>query len=194
MSTLIYIHGFNSSPLSQKANSLKTWLRRQHPEVNMLIPQLPCYPAETIELLQNLVTAHAGESIGVIGSSLGGYFAIWLSQKFNLPAVIVNPAVRPFDLFQQYLGEQVNPYTKECYILQPQHLNELQEIQIKALTAPDLIWLLQQTGDEILDYRQAVTYLMECKQTIESGGNHAFVGFDYYFPQIIRFLALAKTK
>lgn len=194
MSTLIYIHGFNSSPLSQKANSLKTWLSGQHPEVNMLIPQLPCYPAETIELLQNLVTAHAGEPIGVIGSSLGGYFAIWLSQKFSLPAVIVNPAVRTFDLFQQYLGEQVNPYTKECYILQPHHLNELQEIQIKTLTAPDLIWLLQQTGDEILDYRQAVTYLMECKQTIESGGNHAFVGFDYYFPQIMRFLALAKTK
>ncbi|WGL94967.1 esterase YqiA [Arsenophonus nasoniae] len=194
MSILIYIHGFNSSPLSEKANSLKTWLQRQHPEVNMLIPQLPCYPAEAIEFLNNLVTAHAGEPIGLLGSSLGGYFAIWLSQKFNLPAVIVNPAVRPFDLFQQYLGEQVNPYTKERYILQPHHLNELQKIQIKALAAPDLIWLLQQTGDEILDYRQAVTYLMECKQTIESGGNHAFVGFDYYFPQIMRFLALAKTK
>lgn len=161
MSTLIYIHGFNSSPLSQKANSLKTWLQQQQPEVNMLIPQLPCYPAEAIALLQDLVTAHVGERIGLLGSSLGGYFAIWLSQKFNLPAVIVNPAVRPFDLFQHYLGEQVNPYTNELYILQSHHLNELrvQEIQINTLTEANLIWLLQQISDEILDYRQAVTYL-----------------------------------
>jgi len=36
--------------------------------------------------------------------------------------VVVNPAVRPFDLFEQYLGEQVNPYTKERYILQSHHL------------------------------------------------------------------------
>lgn len=192
MSTLIYIHGFNSSPLSQKANSLQVWLQRQHPAVNMLIPQLPCYSAAAIELLQNLVIVHAGEQIGLLGSSLGGYFAIWLSQNFNLPTV-VNPAVRPFDLFHQYLGEQVNPYTKEHYILQSHHLKELQAIQINILNAPDLIWLLQQTGDEILDYRQAVTYLMECKQAIESGGNHAFVGFDRYFPQIMRFLALAKS-
>lgn len=112
MSTLIYIHGFNSSPLSQKANSLHAWLQRQHPAVNMLIPQLPCYPTAAIELLQNLVIAHVGEQIGLRGSSLGGYFAIWLSQNFNLPAVVVNPAVRPFDFFHKYLGEQVNPYTK----------------------------------------------------------------------------------
>lgn len=77
--------------------------------------------------------------------------------------------------------------------MQSHHLKELQAIQINTLNAPDLIWLLQQTGDEILDYRQAVTYLMECKQAIESGGNHTFVGFDCYFPQIMRFLALAKS-
>lgn len=192
MSTLLYIHGFNSSPQSAKACALKQWINKHYPHINMIVPQLPNFPKQAEQMLEEIILQHKDDPMGLVGSSLGGYFSIWFSQRFNLPAVVVNPAVRPFDLLQNYLGENTNPYTHEHYFLEPEHMHELKALYCEQLNSPDLIWLLQQMGDEVLDYRQAVTYLAKCKQTVEPQGNHAFVNFEVYFPQIVPFLRLAE--
>ncbi|WP_272522076.1 esterase YqiA [Providencia sp. PROV202] len=193
MATLLYIHGFNSSPLSEKANNLKQWLAEHYPQINMIVPQLPNFPQQAAKLLDDILAEHQHETIGLVGSSLGGYFSIYFSERYQIPAVLVNPAVRPFDLLSDYLGENTNPYTHETYVLEPKHMYELKALHLGKIRSPNLLWLLQQMGDEVLDYRQAVAYLSECKQTVEPDGDHAFAGFERYFPQIIRFLSLVDN-
>jgi len=132
----------------------------------------------------------ATHQLGLVGSSLGGFLATWLSERYDIPAVLVNPAVRPYELLQDYIGEQVNPYTHERYQLDADDILALRTLDVPTLTHPSQFWLLQQMGDEVLDYRQAVEKFSASRQTVEPEGDHSFVGFERYCADIIQFLGL----
>lgn len=190
-SMLLYIHGFNSSPLSHKANVMKQYCEQSRPDIKVVVPKLPCFPHQASELLLDVVQQHHNDyRIGLVGSSLGGYLSMWLNHKFGFKAVVVNPAVKPYELLADYLGEQVNPYTNERYVLTEAHIDELKALDTPVISQVSDFWLLQQEGDEVLDYRQAVSKFTGAKQTVEANGDHSFVGFERYPEQIVQFLQL----
>lgn len=190
-SMLLYLHGFNSSPLSEKANVMVDYCKSERPDIKVVVPQLATFPMQAKKQLLEIVEANRDDfSIALVGSSLGGYLSTWLNDLYGFKAVVVNPAVKPFELLQDFLGPQLNPYTNESYVLEQQHVEELKQLYVPVIKQPEDFWLLQQTDDEVLDYRQAVEKYQSSKQTVEEGGNHSFVDFERYPAEIIKFLSL----
>ncbi|MFQ6371637.1 YqiA/YcfP family alpha/beta fold hydrolase [Shewanella sp. YIC-542] len=189
---LLYIHGFNSSPQSDKALATLHYMQRHHPDLPLFFPQLPSAPQPAMALLQTIVAQaiEAGEPLRYIGSSLGGYFASYLAQRYGGKAVLVNPAVQPYALFEDYLGAQHNPYTGEHYQLLPQHQQQLQQYDTPVILNPERFLVLLQSADEVLDYRQALAKYHCCEMLLEAGGNHGFVGYDKQLDTVSRFLCL----
>ena len=185
MPSLIYIHGFLSSPLSAKAEITRNWLLKNKSEIDYYCPQLPPYPNETKNILTQLVEQLSNRPVYLVGSSLGGFWATYLAEKYNLPAVLINPAVNPQNFMPKYVGVDLKSYhTDDSYHLKQHHIDEILEADLP-VTRFDNYWLLVQTGDETLDYRDAVKKYAHCKQTIEEGGDHSFQRFENYLEDIV---------
>jgi predicted esterase YcpF (UPF0227 family) len=189
---LLYIHGFNSSPESHKASLLKKWMADHYPEIDCEIPYLKPFPAQALAQLEQLVEVRLGrdEPVGLIGSSLGGYYAAWLIEKYNLRGVLVNPAVRPFDVLDEYIGENQNYYNEDRYEFTREHVEELRHYYLERDSYPSNILLMVQTGDESLDFKQATARYCHSRNIIEYGGDHGYQNFENWFSYIIRFLQL----
>lgn len=188
-STILYLHGFNSAPQSAKAQRVQAYFAMHHPSVRLLIPALTVSPAQVAAQLEEMVSARgAGDFHGVIGSSLGGYYALYLHARIGLPAVLINPAVRPFERLTEYLGENTNYYTGERYQVTPAHMAELRALCLPVVNDPDKLYLLTQTADETLDFHEAVQVLNGVRMWIQYGGSHAFERFDTVLCSIADFL------
>ena len=110
MASLIYIHGFLSSPQSFKAQQVKTWLASHRPDIQYHCPFLPPYPAEAQKILEHWVES-LPRPIYLMGSSLGGYWCSWLVEKYDLRAVLINPAVQPSMLIPEFIGAELKTTT-----------------------------------------------------------------------------------
>jgi hypothetical protein len=166
---ILYIHGFNSSSASFKAKILQQHLAGSGEE--FAAPDLSHWPLQAIARLEALIESSA-DAVTLVGSSLGGYYATWLAEKHGLKAVLINPAVKPYALLPEFLGPNRNLYTGESYELTPQHLDELRQLEVPAITRPERYLLIVGTQDEVLDYRQALARYAGAQQIIVEDGDH----------------------
>lgn len=192
MNTLLYIHGFNSSELSHKAMVLRNALDAKGLVDCFLAPRLSWQPARAIDQLEHLIEAKLEQGITLVGSSLGGFYACYLAEKYRIKAILVNPAVKAPELLTHLIGPQHNPYTEEDYVLSLEHMAELEALVIKKPT-PEQYWLMLQEGDEVLDYRDALQAFPEvARLTHEQGGDHRFTNFERFSQEILEFSGILK--
>ncbi|MCJ8320704.1 MAG: esterase YqiA [Colwellia sp.] len=194
---ILYLHGFNSSPESMKAKVTCQYFSENFPYVRFHCPQIASNPKDAILQLEQLINHYSvcadNAQWYFIGSSLGGYFSTYFSEKYQRPSVLINPAVKPYQLLSDYLGEQVNPYTNEVYQVTVDFIDELKKLEQAKLEKNNYL-LMVQTGDEVLDYRQAVKFYQNAQIIEQQGGDHSFVDYEKMLPNIVKFFHLTEPN
>lgn len=189
---LVYIHGFLSSPLSFKAQQTAAYIERKQLDIHTVTPSFSNLPGEAKLSLEADISILRStyRTIGLIGSSLGGFYASYLAEKFDLKAVLVNPAVQPYDLLDRYPDVVENPYTHQRFSVDADFVAAIRAMEVPP--TPSRYMLLTQTEDETLDYKKGVDWYAGCKQIVEQGGDHSFQDFERHLPKIIKFLELTS--
>ena len=184
---IVYLHGFNSSPQSHKAQVMQRYMAERGLAAEYACPALPPLAADAMREIEKLPLA---KGTCFIGSSLGGFYATWLAEKHGLKAVLINPAIDPHVGLRAYLGPQKNLHTGEPYELTEAHLREWEKLYVPRIT-PSRYLLLVETGDEVLDYRRAVERYAGCEQRVVPGGDHSLQSFPEHLPRIVEFARAA---
>jgi uncharacterized protein len=189
MATLVYLHGFNSAPQSVKGQILARAAAALPDPPRIHLPQLHHRPARAIRDVAAWIDREApgGRDLTLIGSSLGGYYATILAERYGVRAVLINPAIRPYDDLRPYRGRQRNLYTGEEYEVVPGHFDELSALAVARITRPERYFLLARTGDELLDWRVAVEFYAGANQYVAGGGDHGWTDFDDEAASVLRF-------
>jgi len=174
---ILWIHGFRSCGLSDKSRALREHFGAER----VLTPDLPHRPAEAIALLEDLLRRHPVRAL--VGASLGGYYATWLKRRHDIPAVLVNPAVAPYLLLEDWLGWHRDCHDRPFEVTR-NTLAQLRALHRERLGDHERYLVLLAKGDEVLDWRIAADYYAGQELIVHPGGDHRFTCFPDYLPRI----------
>jgi predicted esterase YcpF (UPF0227 family) len=188
---LLYLHGFRSSPQSAKARQMAAWMQAHRPDVHWWCPQLPPSPREAMALIDRGTGDWPAASTGVIGSSLGGFYATALAERLGCRAVLLNPAVDPARDLMRYIGEISAWHSDERFFFRAEFIDELRAISPAALTRPERYFAVIAKGDELLSWVEMSERYRGCRIQLLDGGDHALSDFDQHLPEVTAFLGLS---
>lgn len=185
---IIYIHGFGSSGEATKAQIFRKFFEEK--QIRYIAPSLSTIPDLAIKTLSEMIESYqANEKVYLIGASLGGYYSMYLSDKYDLQTVLINPAMYPFETLKRALGKGINYYDNSTYEWNESHLDMLINYEIEDPQMENFFLLLQK-GDELLDYEEAIEKLPEVQMVVEEGGTHGFEGIEHHFEKIREFFKI----
>ena len=186
---VLYLHGFRSSPQSTKASRLASLFSSTYPDVHWWCPQLPPSPLEASKLILEGIANWPKESMAVIGSSLGGFYATWLAHRYDCKAFLINPAIDPARDLAKYIGEHSAWHDpNERIYFAPAYIEELRHLYVGEFKHPQKVFALIAKGDEVLDWREMTGRYPECPQLVLEGSDHGVSDFELHLPKLLQFL------
>lgn len=184
---IIYLHGFGSNGNAFKARLI----RRLYPEVPLFSPDLPREPEEALRRVTDYIEALPDrKKCLLIGSSLGGFYALHVNTALNIPAILLNPTIQPERDIKRRM-ESDEDFQRSLHSEEDAEvLEQLMRLYYppESLKADNLTVHLNR-DDEILDYRIAEDYFRNtpAKLVIHPSGGHVFLNFTKILPDIIEY-------
>ena len=109
---IIYLHGFNSSSFSKKSQVLDSYLK-ENKYFSFESPDLSISPKEAIAKIEKKISKKSSGTV-LIGSSLGGLYATFLANKYQLKSVTINPVVKNhIEGMEGLIGKHKNFHSRE---------------------------------------------------------------------------------
>ena len=188
---LLYLHGFRSSPQSAKARRMAAWMQAHRPDVHWWCPQLPPSPREAVAMLADGMADWPAATTGVVGSSLGGFYATAVAERTGCRAVLLNPASNPARDLTRYIGEITAWHSDERYFFRAEFIAELRALSPKVLTHLDRYFAVIAKGDEVLSWVEMSERYRGCRIKLLEGSDHALSDFDDHLGEVVAFLGLS---
>ncbi len=174
---------------------MAAWLAARHPRVEWLCPQLSPSPQVAMSDVLSRVEHWPRETTGVVGSSLGGFYATVIAERLGpaCRAVLLNPAVHPARDLASQVGTLEAWHSDERFEFRAEDVEVLRALEPAALTAPERYFAIIAKGDEVLDWREMTARVAGCRVKLLEGGDHALSDFDEHLPDVLAFLGLPQT-
>lgn len=189
---LLYLHGFRSSPQSMKAQIMARHMRRHHPDIHWWCPQLPPSPKQANRMIADGTRDWPAQSMAIVGSSLGGFYATWLAEQKNCRAALLNPAVYPARDLGQYIGELSSWHDPEYrFFFRPEFIDELRALQIDTPSRLQRYFAIIAKGDEVLDWQEMKARYEGADILLLPAGDHTLSDFSEHLPKLLEFLELS---
>lgn len=187
MATIFYFHGFGSTPNSSKV----TALREAFPDHNVIAPQVPLDPTETVKMVVEQVQALDNFPVVFVGTSLGGFWANHFAQAFDAPCVLINPSITPSGTMGARVGQKIRNFDTGEFLepITDDMVNVYREIE--KVTCENyngaLVSLFGARDDDVLDIESTVNQLRHFKfsQLFEDGGHR----FTAHFDKVIKYIS-----
>jgi len=188
---LVYLHGFRSSPNSSKAvmtgAAVRALSTADH-TYEWYCPQLLASPKESIDLVVKHIDQSKADRIVIIGSSLGGFYANYLDEKYQCKGIALNPAVYAARELEPHVGMMTAYDSEEPFNFKAEYVDELRALQVNHITNPERYFLIAAKGDELLDWKEMAAFYSGAKQLILEGSDHGIADYANHLPAVIEFI------
>ena len=185
--TIIYLHGFNSSAESKKSKILDSYLEKEK-LINLESPNLNNSPKKAISQIEKIIR-ESSSRVCLIGSSLGGLYATFVADKYNLKSVTINPVVtNHISGMRDLVGSHKNFHSEEEYEFTLKDYFDLQKLGLEKLKKPLNHFCLIKMSDEVLDHNITFAFFSKSYVLSERGGNHSYDDFFAKIPLILDYM------